>query len=79
MQVARRGAGRNASFSRSLPNLTTGFSPKIVRCSAEHPFMAAPLRATSRSTIAASAMPRPPPPYSSGMATPSQPPSAIRR
>ncbi len=29
--------GRNVSFSRSLPNFTTGFRPNIVRCSARRP------------------------------------------
>ena len=70
--------GRNVSFKRSFPNFTTGFSPKTVRCTAEQPFMAAPLAAISWSITAASEIPRPPPPYSSGMARPSQPPSARR-
>ena len=70
--------GRNVSLSRSVPNFTTGLSPKMVRCRAEQPFIAAPLRAISCSMTAASVMPRPPPPYSSGMARPSQPPSAMR-
>ena len=35
--------GRNVSFSRSLPNFTTGLSPNTVRCTAEQPFIAAPL------------------------------------
>ena len=37
------------------------------------PFIAAPDAATSSSRIEASVMPHPPPPYSSGMATPTQP------
>ena len=37
--------------------------------------MPAPEAAISRSTIAASVTPMPPPPYSSGMVSPSQPPS----
>ena len=53
--------------------------PKIDRWMAEQPFIAAPDAATSSSTIDASVMPRPPPPYSSGMAMPTQPPSAIAR
>jgi len=39
--------------------------------------MQAPEAQTSSSTIDASVMPWPPPPYSSGMAMPIQPPSAI--
>ena len=70
-------SGRYASRSASLPCFTTGFIPKIDMCSALQPFMAAPDAATSSSTIDASVMPRPPPPYSSGMAMPIQPPSAI--
>jgi hypothetical protein len=44
---------------------------------AEQPFMAAPEAATSSRMSEASLMPRPPPPYSSGMAMPTQPPSAM--
>ena len=51
--------------------------PKIDRWMAEQPFMAAPERAISCSTIVASVMPWPPPPYSSGMQMPTQPASAI--
>ena len=61
----------------SLPCFTTGFMPKIDVCSALQPFMAAPEAATSSSTIDASVMPSPPPPYASGRATPIQPPSAM--
>ena len=68
--------GRNVSRKRSLPNFTTGLSPNTVRCTAEHPFIAAPLAAISWSITAASVMPRPPPPYSSGIARPTQPPLA---
>jgi hypothetical protein len=69
--------GRNVSFRRSLPNFTTGFRPNMVRCNADDPFIAAPDAATRLSTSAHSVMPRPPPPNSSGIATPSQPPAAI--
>ena len=69
-------AGRYVRFMASLPCFTTGFSPKMVRCKALAPFIPAPLAATSPSTRAASVIPRPPPPYSSGMAIPSHPPSA---
>ena len=71
--------GRYFAFMSSEPYLTTGFMPKIDRCRALQPFMAAPEAATSSSTIDASVMPRSPPPYSSGMAMPTQPPSAITR
>ena len=57
----------------------TGSIPKIDRWMAEQPFIAAPDAATSSSTIDASVMPRPPPPYCSGMAMPTQPPSAMAR
>ena len=49
------------------------FSPKMVRCIVLQPFMPAPEAATSSSRSDASVMPRPPPPYSSGIAIPSQP------
>ena len=51
--------------------------PKIDRWMLLAPFMHAPEAATSSSTIEASVMPWPPPPYSSGMAMPIQPPLAI--
>ena len=44
---------------------------------AEAPLMQAPEAAIVSIMIAASRMPRPPPPCSSGMAMPSQPPLAI--
>ncbi len=69
--------GRNSAFSRSLPNRMTGLRPKMVRCNALHPFIPAPLAATSFSTSAASVMPWPPPACSGGMAIPTHPPSAI--
>ena len=61
----------------SLPCLTTAFMPKIDRCTPLQPFIAAPDAAISSRMIDASVMPRPAPPYASGMATPIQPPSAI--
>ena len=48
-------------------------------CTAEAPLKPAPDCATACMTMAASVMPSPLPPYSSGIATPSQPPSAIAR
>jgi hypothetical protein len=53
--------------------------PKMLMCNADAPFMHAPDAATSSSTAAAWVMPQPPPPYSSGMTMPTQPPSAIAR
>ena len=50
--------------------------PKIDRWIPEQPFMAAPLAAISSSMTEAAVMPWPPPPYSSGMQIPTQPPSA---
>src|SRR5687768_18343859 len=46
--------GRYFAFIASSPCLTTGFMPKIDRCSALQPFMAAPDAAISSSTIDAS-------------------------
>ena len=71
--------GRKVSLSWSLPNFTTGFRPNMVRWTAVDPFMAAPEAATRLRTRAASVIPWPPPPYSSGMAIPIQPPSAMAR
>ena len=70
-------AGRNRWRSSSLPCTTTGCIPKIDRWIADAPFMQAPDAATSSSTAAAWRMPRPPPPYRSGMAMPIHPPAAI--
>jgi hypothetical protein len=50
---------------------------KIDRSMALAPFMAAPEAATSSKMIDASVMPRPPPPYSSGIAMPTYPPLAM--
>jgi hypothetical protein len=69
--------GRYRSRISSEPCSTTGCIPKIDRWTAEQPFMAAPEAATSSRTTDASLMPRPPPPYRSGIAMPTQPPSAI--
>ena len=51
--------------------------PKIDMWIALAPFMHAPDAATSSSTIEAASMPCPPPPNSSGIAIPTQPPAAI--
>ena len=63
----------------SVPNTTTGLSPNTFMCTAEAPDMPAPDSAIVRIMIAASVMPRPEPPYSSGMQMPSQPASASAR
>ena len=63
-------------FCSSVPNTTTGLSPKMFMCSAEAPDKPAPDCAIACIISAASVMPRPEPPYSSGMAMPSQPASA---
>ena len=69
--------GRYVERISSLPWSTTGCIPKIDRWMADAPFMQAPEAATSSRTTAASETPRPPPPYSSGMAIPIQPPAAM--
>ena len=71
--------GRKRAFCSSVPNTTTGLSPKMFICSAEAPENAAPDSAMACIITAASAMPSPLPPYASGMAMPSQPPSAMAR
>ena len=68
--------GRYVDFIHSLPCLTTGFIPNTDRWIAEQPFRQAPEAAISSSRIEASVIPAPPPPYSSGMAMPTQPASA---
>ena len=71
--------GNVRALSSSEPCTTTGCMPKIDRWIALAPFMAAPDLATSSSNIVASVIPRPWPPYSTGIVMPSQPPSAIAR
>ena len=66
-------------FCSSLPNTTTGLSPKMFMCSAEAPDMPAPDSAMVCIRIAASVTPRPAPPYCCGMQMPSQPSSAKAR
>ena len=68
--------GRKRCFISSLPCLTTGCMPKIDMWMPLAPFIAAPLAETSSRMIDASVMPRPLPPYSSGMAMPIHPASA---
>ena len=61
----------------SVPNSTTGCMPKTGRWMLEAAVIPPPDSATACIMIAASVMPRPAPPTASGMATPSQPESAI--
>jgi hypothetical protein len=68
--------GRFCFFMSSEPCTITGCIPKIDRCIELAPFMPAPDADTSSSSRAASEMPNPCPPYSSGVVMPSQPPSA---
>jgi hypothetical protein len=49
-------------FCSSLPNTTTGFSPKMFMCTADAPEKPAPDSAIVCIMIAASLMPRPAPP-----------------
>ena len=68
--------GRKRCFRSSEPCWMIGSNPKMPMCTALQPPMPAPDAEISCSTMAASVTPRPPPPYSSGMVRPSQPPSA---
>ena len=77
MQRAVGHSGQDLAASSGLAYLRTGSIPNIERWIAEQPFIAAPEAATSSSTIDASLIPWPPPPYSSGIAMPIQPPCAI--
>ena len=60
-------------FCSGVPNTTTGFKPKMFMCTADAPEKPAPDSAMACIITAASVMPRPEPPYSSGIAMPSQP------
>jgi hypothetical protein len=68
--------GRNLCLCSSLPNISTGFKPKIFICKAEAPLIPAPDSATACIISEASVIPKPAPPYFSGIAIPSQPSSA---
>ena len=69
--------GRVLALSSSDPCLTTGCIPKIDMWMELAAFIPPPERATASASSVASVMPRPWPPYSSGMVMPSQPPPAI--
>ena len=68
--------GRMSRRISSVACLVTMLKTKNEPCSALQPFMAAPEAAISSTISDASVMPRPLPPYSSGMLMPSQPPFA---
>ena len=68
--------GNTEAASSGDPYRRTGSMPKIDRWIAEQPFIAAPDAAISSSITDASVIPWPPPPYSSGIAMPTQPPAA---
>ena len=76
VQVAGGTRGRKRCFRSSVPCWMIGSKPKMPMCTALQPFMPAPDAEISCSTMAASVTPSPPPPYSSGMVRPSQPPLA---
>ena len=69
--------GSQRRFCSSVPKATTGLSPNILIAIEAKPALAAPVSVIACTMVAASVMPRPEPPYSSGMAMPSQPASAI--
>ena len=70
---------RAPASSPREPCTITGCIPKIDRCIALAPFIAAPEAATSSSSSDASVIPNPLPPYSSGIVIPSQPAVARTR
>ena len=54
--------GRKRCFCSSVPNITTGWRPKMFMCTAEAPDMPAPDSAMACIMTAASVMPSPAPP-----------------
>jgi hypothetical protein len=74
----RISGGSQRRFCSSLPNTTTGLSPKMFMCTADAPDMPAPDCAIACIMIAASVTPRPAPPYCSGIRNP-EPPVAGER
>jgi hypothetical protein len=71
--------GSQRRFCSALPKTTTGCRPKMFMCTADAPDRPAPVAEMVCIIKAASLMPRPAPPYSSGIAMPSQPESASAR
>src|SRR5262249_51763394 len=68
--------GSMRRFCSSVPNTTTGWRPEIFMGTPSAPLMAAPDSGTAAIMITAWVMPSPAPPYSSGIAMPSQPAAA---
>jgi hypothetical protein len=68
--------GNQAAFCSGVPCFTMACGPKMFRCTALAADMAPGELATASIITTACATPSPEPPYSSGMATPSQPPAA---
>ena len=60
--VPAMSGGRKRRFCSSVPNTTTGLSPKMFMCTAEAPEKAAPNSAIACIMTAASVMPSPAPP-----------------
>src|SRR5262249_18107442 len=71
--------GRQPRFIRSEPKWTTGAGGNMKKWTGEAPLVPAPERQTACMTTAASVIPSPAPPYSSGMMVPSQPRLASAR
>ncbi|MCY1561871.1 hypothetical protein D9M68_991870 [compost metagenome] len=65
--------GNQRAFCSALPCTTTGCRPNTFMCTAEAPDNPAPDPEMVSIISAASLIPRPAPPYSWGMAMPSQP------
>jgi hypothetical protein len=65
--------GSQRAFCSGVAYTTTGFRLKIFMCTADAPDMPAPDSAIVCIITAASVMPNPAPPYSAGIAMPSQP------
>ncbi len=72
-------SGIQRCFCSSVPKTEIGCGPKMFMWMAEAALIAPRVFATVCIMMAASVTPRPAPPYSSGMAMPSQPPFAMAR
>ncbi len=73
----RISGGSMRAFCSAVPCTTMACGPKMLMCMVEQAANAPPELATVCIMMAASVMPRPAPPNSTGMAMPSQPASAI--
>jgi hypothetical protein len=69
--------GNHFLFCSSVPCFTIECRPKMLMCTVEHAANAPAERPISCIMMEASITPSPAPPYSVGMAIPSQPPSAM--